>query len=364
MIGHTTRGVTTLMREFAIYSDNEIRAGCTAKMNTLIDRLPYLVQILDETQQKIRAAEELTGCHQISPIIRRILHGSTCSKTVEGLTWLFAGMVTVTILGFMMLSTRAALFNSILRAPRRKRRREREKEFEEYKDYMATFYEDAKDWKLDSDWKKKALETEIPRTETFETEKTSIPSKSPQESEKDAKDDSSGGSDACVQSHVAYIESPKSEASSQSSYESDYSSDSDVERSPLSHSVVGRIFNFRKRRDDNQSSMLGVSTLGFDETPTESRTASSILDLQTPRRRRKQLHDPYAFLRSPEEPHTPSSMGLQIASPQATRFHGSRSIVSPQATPSRTTPSKNSVSLAPVKPKRLIQRIKGATKEA
>jgi len=65
-----------------------------------------------------------------------------------------------------MLSTRAGLYNPVLK-PRRVKRRERE--FREYKAYMAQFYDDAQRWRIDpSPWKKGVQAIEA--TETFETE--------------------------------------------------------------------------------------------------------------------------------------------------------------------------------------------------
>jgi hypothetical protein len=91
------------------------------------------------------AAIDLTGCSSISPIFRRVLFGETCSKSMNGLAWLYSGTSLVLVLGLVILSHRAALYNPVIRGRRRKRR---EKEFADYKEYMAQFY-DTKHWSLD-----------------------------------------------------------------------------------------------------------------------------------------------------------------------------------------------------------------------
>lgn len=328
MIKHTKGAITLLEGSLDSLTPAQLSRHCTEDVYNLKSSIPLLTSTMDEVQRQVRAVIELTGCHQINPVLRRILYGATCSETVDALTWLFCGMWCITLLGFTMLSVRAGLFNSVIKAPRRKRQKEREKEFEEYREYMAEFYEDADRWQLNAPEKQKApTEKEtIYHTPTFETEETSFT----------AGDDDGDGSD------IACFASPKAKSddshSSASSYESDYSSDSDDERSSMSLSMlVGRMFHARHSTDETQSQLAGMSMLSGDGQ-SHSR---GILELQTPRRRRKHsLPAPYHF--NEESPHSEASI---------------RHVASPQSDP-RVTPQ------APSKPKRIAFRTKGANKES
>ena len=343
LIQYIMDAVNLLEENFDTYTPEEVNRHCANDVHGLLSRLPELKAILRDIQFQIRAAVELTSCHQISPILRRILRGATCSETVDALTWLFGGMCTITILGFTMLTVRAGLFNAVVRAPRRKRKRERVKEFDEYKEYMAEFYEDADQWNIDLPKKAKPVSVEdIPRLPTFETEETS----------KSANDDDEGDFEDCDDgSDAAYFASPtkKSEhsgdedVSSESSYESDYSSDSEEEqRSIMSSSIIGRFFHAPHHNGDAQSSMLGMSMFSMDaDNQSHVLPQVGILELQTPRRRRKHtMPAPYTFAdRSPDSHFSPRS----IASPE------SRGKLTP---------------VAPAKQKRFINRTRGATKES
>jgi hypothetical protein len=88
---------------------------------------------------------DLMDCSRISPIFRQLLYGSTCTDSIGGLAWLYSMLILITILGFVILSTRAALYNPVIRGRRNKRR---EKEFQNYKEYMAEFYDTSK-WEID-----------------------------------------------------------------------------------------------------------------------------------------------------------------------------------------------------------------------
>lgn len=311
--------VNLLEEKFDTYTPEEINKNCASEIHGVVSSLPQLTAILREIQLQIRAAVELTGCHQISPVLRRILHGATCSETVDALTWLFCGMCVITILGFIMLTVRAGLYNAVVRAPRRKRKRERVKEFDEYKEFMAEFYEDAEQWSIDLTEKKKSASTEtIPQIPTFETDETSK-----SDGKNDNDDDGDDGDDGDG-SDIAYIASPTKESVqsedelSESSYESDYSSDSEEERSIMSTSIIGRFFHAQLHNDDAQSSILGMSMFDRDtDNQSVIHSQATILDLQTPRRRRKHsslLPAPYAFAdRSPNSHFSPGRM----ASPES-----------------------------------------------
>lgn len=334
LIKHTTHAVNLLEDSFDAHPAEELHTHCTDDVYILISRLPQLAVVLEGIRRQVKAVIELTSCHQISPVLRRIQRGAICSETVYSLVWMFGGLCTITVLGFVMLSVRAGLFNSVVRAPRRKRKREREKEFEEYKAYMAEFYEDADQWEMEMpEEKKAALMAEISRINTFETEQTSR----------------SGSDDGNDASDIACFASPTSQVSAQSStssYESDYSSsDSEEERSTLSQSILGRIFHTRNH-DDNQSHN-GISMLGLDDHShmSDSRSQLGILELQTPRRRRKHALPALYTMddNSSHESNHSSSSSQQVLSPPSNR---------------KSTPK------APTKPKILIDRLRGAKKES
>ena len=80
---------------------------------------------------------DLTDCSTISPIFRQLLFGSTCTESVKGLAALYSILILITLFSFVILSTRAALYNPVIRGRRNKRR---EKEFDDYKVYMSEFY--------------------------------------------------------------------------------------------------------------------------------------------------------------------------------------------------------------------------------
>jgi hypothetical protein len=79
------------------------------------------------------------------------------------MAWLFGSTFGIMLTGLVMLSTRAALYNPVLRPIRRKRR---EREFKEYTEYMSEHYDTSK-WKMDPESKDKGA---IQTTDTFETQ--------------------------------------------------------------------------------------------------------------------------------------------------------------------------------------------------
>jgi hypothetical protein len=99
---------------------------------------------LSTIEGSITAAIDLLDCSSVSPILRQLQFGSTCTDSVGGLAWLYSMLISITILGFVVLATRAALYNPVIRGRRNKRR---EKEFENYKEYMSEFY-DTSDWEI------------------------------------------------------------------------------------------------------------------------------------------------------------------------------------------------------------------------
>lgn len=135
-----------------------VRSNCTMFVSPrfaavcLLNLMTHLLHLLFCAEEKLNdirgtltAAIELTGCSSISPVLRRLLYGSTCTRSVEGLTWLWTTLLAMTIVGLLVMSTRAAFYNPVIRGRRGKRR---EKEFDDYKLYMSKYYDTA-NWELD-----------------------------------------------------------------------------------------------------------------------------------------------------------------------------------------------------------------------
>jgi hypothetical protein len=101
-------------------------------------------QHVQKIQGTVKVAMELIDCSNISPVFRRLLYGSPCKQSVIGLTWLWTTLLSMTIMGLVVLTLRAAFYNPVIRGRRGKRR---EKEFEDYKLYMSKYY-DTSNWEL------------------------------------------------------------------------------------------------------------------------------------------------------------------------------------------------------------------------
>lgn len=156
-----------------------LNTECGGDISFLPESLVGLETELLEAQRFIAAMVDLVSCHSISPLLRRLTHGAVCSESAHGLTWIWGSSLFICICCFVMLTTRAALYNPVLKRKKRDKKPKRvvEKEFEEYKEFMTTYYEDALEWKL-QDTKKRTgiLEIDfgmhIQSNPTFETEPT------------------------------------------------------------------------------------------------------------------------------------------------------------------------------------------------
>jgi hypothetical protein len=104
-----------------------------------------LQQHLQNLEGTVTSVIDVTSCSSISPIFRRLLFGSSCTESVGGLAWMYSSLLFITVFGFIVLSTRAAFFNPVIRGRRNKRR---EKEFLDYKEFMSKYY-DTSDWDLE-----------------------------------------------------------------------------------------------------------------------------------------------------------------------------------------------------------------------
>ena len=127
---------------------DQVNLDCGADVTPLVGGYQRFVESLDIIQGSIASALEISDCSSISPILNGIMHGETCDEVVSGLSWMFWSTLAITILGLIMVTLRAALYNPTIRGPKRTKAEENQKEFREYQDYMATFYDDAHMWKF------------------------------------------------------------------------------------------------------------------------------------------------------------------------------------------------------------------------
>ena len=148
---------------------------CGADMSFLPLVIHDLKVKLESVQGNMNAFTNLASCQQISPLVRRVTHGSLCKESVYGLVWIWSCSFVICVLSFVLLTTRAALYNSVRAKKKRPHKPKRvvEKEFEEYKEFMSPYYEDALEWKMLPPGKKKPVEidfgSQIMMNPTFET---------------------------------------------------------------------------------------------------------------------------------------------------------------------------------------------------
>lgn len=133
--------------------------SCGADVVPVVSAVVLLKGSLLSIQDDVNTAMDLSSCYSISPILRRIFYGPTCTDTVSGLTWMFSCCLAISFLGLTMLSVRAALYNATLRPERKPRtRRQIKREWNEYKKFMATFYPDVGEWEFHPSPEKKDVQ--------------------------------------------------------------------------------------------------------------------------------------------------------------------------------------------------------------
>lgn len=125
----------------------DIVEACGDRKSILVTNatLHELETHLSNLKGALSALIELTGCSAINPVFRRLLYGSTCTSSVDGLATMYLTLLSISILGFVIVTTRAAMFNPVIRGRRSKRR---EKEFTDYKVFMSRFY-NTTNWEMD-----------------------------------------------------------------------------------------------------------------------------------------------------------------------------------------------------------------------
>ena len=133
----------------------KLNEACQRDMSFLPIAIDDLKQQIDRMKININKLSETVSCGQISPLLRQVSHGSICIEAPYSLTIIWSTSFGITILCLILLTVRAALYNSV--KPKKKRftkpRRIVEKEFEEYKVYMSNHYDikEINEWDIDGD---------------------------------------------------------------------------------------------------------------------------------------------------------------------------------------------------------------------
>jgi hypothetical protein len=152
---------------------------CGADVSFLPAVLEELSEHVGTVAGNVKAAVDLTACHIISPLVRRVTHGAMCNESAYGLTWVWSCLLAISIFAFTLLSTRAALYNSVKTKEKSRKRQkiEGDNEFEDYKEFMAEYFPDANEWTKEPVGKKVVtldidIGSEIKKDPTFETQIT------------------------------------------------------------------------------------------------------------------------------------------------------------------------------------------------
>jgi len=158
------------------YNTTRLSNECGADVAPVIAAVDILADNLGKLSSSVRRVEALTSCFKVRPILDKLFYGSMCTGSVEGLTWMFAALFAIAVLSLIMLSTRASLYNAVVKAPKKE---ESEREWWEYLEFMAQFYDDTDDWKYQPSPKNKrsgygdleqvgSFGTDLTSTDTFE----------------------------------------------------------------------------------------------------------------------------------------------------------------------------------------------------
>lgn len=132
---------------------NLLNKACQRDMSFLPPAVQDLKIQVNQIRTNIHKLSDTMSCSQISPLFRRISHGAVCLESPQGLAVLWGTSFAIGLLCFVLLTVRAALYNSVKYKKRRptKPRRVVDKEFEEYKEFMGKYFgeETTSEWKID-----------------------------------------------------------------------------------------------------------------------------------------------------------------------------------------------------------------------
>jgi hypothetical protein len=265
---------------FVTTIDLETLSGeCGKDMSAVNGALEELLLLLSKLSEKLGSALSLTECSNVVSILRRLAFGSPCTSSVNGMAWVFGSMLTLSIVGLTLLSLRAALYNAVITTRKSKRR---EREFQEYKEYMAQFYEDAMEWEIDQpkvcpgDENSKCF-PEISRVPTFDTQGSS-PTNSQVEEVGDFIEPVETISPSPISSppppedHENAENESVSSSSSSSSDEEENQLDVSTSSSASLSTLVGRFFAVRKITStaDHPKNLLGRMECDSDSEPDDT----------------------------------------------------------------------------------------------
>ena len=127
---------------------DQVSKVCGADITPLVSGMQRIAESLQVAQDNLQSALDVSDCATITPILDGVFHGAICNEAVTSLTWMFGTAMAITILGSVLVTLRAALYNATIRGPKRSKDEERQREFKEYQNFMSEFYEDTHGWKL------------------------------------------------------------------------------------------------------------------------------------------------------------------------------------------------------------------------
>lgn len=165
----TSGRVTEMTRSFQAADSHRFSGECEADFSQVNSTFSTLAPILVDVTTAVERLNDLVKCEDINPILDEFAYGPICHDTIDSATWMYYTWLVIVLLIMIMLSTRAALFNTLIPVPKKKRR---EKEFRQYKRFMEQHGFDTSDWILDPPKAKKLGDIKPIRTATFDTEDT------------------------------------------------------------------------------------------------------------------------------------------------------------------------------------------------
>lgn len=130
-----------------------LNKACQRDMSFLTPAVDDLKSEVDQIRTYIHKLSDTMSCGQVSPLLRKISHGAVCIESPQALGVLWGTSFGIGLLCFVLLTVRAALYNSVKYKKRRpkKPRRIVEKEFDEYKEFMGKYYGEkaTNEWNID-----------------------------------------------------------------------------------------------------------------------------------------------------------------------------------------------------------------------
>jgi len=83
---------------------------CGSMFAVVSDEVTKVRQSLDQFSSLFDQVLQYTDCDRITPLYTRLFNGASCSSSLNGLSWTFYSLLTISFFGFLMISFRAALY--------------------------------------------------------------------------------------------------------------------------------------------------------------------------------------------------------------------------------------------------------------